>query len=1745
MRGTVLFSLLAAFLVPAFSPAATPSPTPSPSPGFRGRGMSPRRLPPERKAVERIEVIVEEPGQPPEKSYVYPERDYKPEHKSLGYGLLSEGYRQMYYQAFGVYPITPPTPLPTATPVPTATPGTEPTPTAKTASASGGSVRAAAAAGSSWEEEITVVSPSGEVTRTYAYPEREYKPSKKSLNYSLLAEAYRNFYHQAFGKWPPTPTPPPPPTPSPTPEGYKTPEAPPTATPTATPDYCGDRQPLRLRWVDSATSLNPTRSTLNRGWAFLLQTADGRDTLGGLYDRENAWREVEFFNEDRPVLLRVVRVDAPSVAVEKGDALSLRYVDSQGSPREQEIVLPAITGSLPAGATYYLGSDGMLYRDIQLCFPALITPTPTPEGYLSPTPSPTRTPEGYRTPSPTPSPTPDYCAGNQPLRVYYIQNLWIAQTRSAQELGWQYVFSSAGDDGVPAGAVYDNQNAFIPAPQPLDSAPVKLNVQGTGITILAGDRLRVEYKEIETGPLLALEVLLPPDGGSGAFGPYYVADDGSIYSDPSLCSIVCGTPTVTPTGSPTPTPVPGATPLITPPSPTPEPSAVPTASPGELRVADPTPDGGVLSLPSPTPEPFQLLAVLEGGEGWMDGVWSDGSLILGANEDGAVYAWEREDFRRRGRLSFPNAGALVAVGADSRNIYGASEDGNLYVWRRGSFARVRTLRGDTSIGDPVEAVLAFDGVVYAGTTGRRIYSWDADDLQAHDEIRVSTGWVTGLGADAGRLYGATGGAEFSLYVWDRDSLALLAELTGAESDLNGVWIDSERICLPSSDGNVYVWTSNLEPVKILRDCPAQVTGAAATRGFLYAACHDGSLYVWELPNLRLARRIDDAPAPLQGLAVAGDVVLGACRDGNVYCWYAPDGTRLSAYGATPTPTPFWRPRWVPPPTPVSSAPPRPAAAAATPPAVVVDLDRQGTPVPYDPEHKSLDYGLLQETYKETAYQWFGIVLTTPTPAPSPTPPPTPIPTPTSTGGGGSKVAINEINWAGLSGDPDGFWLELYNYGDEAASLGSWTLEYDEGAVTWKVSLSSYSLGAGKYYVAANSTCPSNSKIYGSIEFSTGDGVLILRDAGGSQMDKVDMDSLGPKGGLAISMERQDPSSGSSTASNWNSAPATATYSCVSLNYGTPGAANSSATSRAAVRTAFIPSLGLEEYADWIDFITGNYFKTFEGDLATADPRYSLYDYLPNTAFVYLVAGYTPSADYFRKNLLELVEDSSFDWGGSRTCRGIADIAEAYLAMASSGVFSSSERELIEERLVELALKNREFTGTTNYSQGSICGLNAVVGYIVGGEQGAEMIEWASRLLSYDDTWTLPENSRYWQGLFNREMLRVALYSNRMGIPSAAEAGRPWRENFARQVEWIISNFPPNGFMPAWGEDYRQSFTDRFLEILAVATSILDDGDPEHVALAREAKWLLQQCFDYARTHRVGYYGSNAYGYPGAQMGPYAVFCNPVYLYWFLNEGLLPSVPDPERVTGGVRERPMMPDGSLKGVYDESLEKLEAMPDKIVHRDGAGADALFFLLDLGAPAAGSTPNRYGFGNDVLSLGVGSEEFVTGVTMNYANPSYLLHNLCDIPSDYASARVREWSDNDEYSRSRTSLKAREGAWVREVTLHKTGDRRIEVSDTLPGRGTVRWHLQGDYSWLEDGMVLDVNGTLLEVTWRGEDHAGHRTSATWGEAIPENRWTKAGGEDQEIELTRLSAGTVTTVFRPLDGQDRALVPESPYVE
>ena len=539
-----------------------------------------------------------------------------------------------------------------------------------------------------------------------------------------------------------------------------------------------------------------------------------------------------------------------------------------------------------------------------------------------------------------------------------------------------------------------------------------------------------------------------------------------------------------------------------------------------------------------------------------------------------------------------------------------------------------------------------------------------------------------------------------------------------------------------------------------------------------------------------------------------------------------------------------------------------------------------------------------------------------------------------------------------------------------------------------------------------------------------------------------------------------------------------------------------------------------DYASWIDFDNGRWFTIYH--LAPPlRPWGDVCDQMANRAFRYLVLGNTADRDYFIEKQMALANESYADiFLGGAGAHAHGDrigqaLAEVYIAMRHT--MNPAQRAKVEKWYHDFAQYTWENSGYANH-QATKAGFYAVVGYMTGDN---DMLNKARKFLSYEDTWTIQEDSRHYAGLILERMMRIELFTHNFNIPQSCQP------NLAQQMRWILSTFPHNGFNPPFGDCWIQNEADHYMEGLIAGSYFLNDVDIE---LAGNCKWLAEKMFEYGKDRSIT-------GYDDLKMPmPSFIFqVNPVYLYWFLDESIVAKKPDINSYGSKVVHRLRTVKGDVN--FDTDLASFVDMIDKIIHRDSWDEDAIFVMVD---PVHRTYKNHEnGAGNSITSISYGGEEFITGKILARFNTVYTQNSVADTPSDPRrnyGASLDSFTDNPDYSRSVTTLEG----WSRTVTLYKTGDRRIEVKDYLPKSGNVYWHLQGIPTWKPNKVILNVNGIQMEVRYCGHESCEHQDIDTWGSAEPPRRWGNTGNPDRQLKLYRSSPGTINTTFRPLKSRE-----------
>ncbi|MCX6348026.1 MAG: lamin tail domain-containing protein, partial [Candidatus Aureabacteria bacterium] len=191
------------------------------------------------------------------------------------------------------------------------------------------------------------------------------------------------------------------------------------------------------------------------------------------------------------------------------------------------------------------------------------------------------------------------------------------------------------------------------------------------------------------------------------------------------------------------------------------------------------------------------------------------------------------------------------------------------------------------------------------------------------------------------------------------------------------------------------------------------------------------------------------------------------------------------------------------------------------------------------------------------------------------------------------MTINEVNWGGTLESDTGEWIELFNSGS-TVDLSDWVISVDNATTAdWTFTLSGIAIS--DYLVLARGTDSTGGKadfIYpGADAFDDNGAIITLIDSYGQTQDTVSFSGGWPAGAQGISMERVTVG-----GSSWAAALVTALYGTLGIDRGTPRALNSVSSASGLVAGAATGNLKLQDYADWIDFEKGNYFKLFEWDL---------------------------------------------------------------------------------------------------------------------------------------------------------------------------------------------------------------------------------------------------------------------------------------------------------------------------------------------------------------------------------------------------------------------------------------------------------------------------------------------------------------------------------------------------------------------
>ncbi|MFC1727589.1 hypothetical protein ACFL0Y_03630, partial [Patescibacteria group bacterium] len=538
--------------------------------------------------------------------------------------------------------------------------------------------------------------------------------------------------------------------------------------------------------------------------------------------------------------------------------------------------------------------------------------------------------------------------------------------------------------------------------------------------------------------------------------------------------------------------------------------------------------------------------------------------------------------------------------------------------------------------------------------------------------------------------------------------------------------------------------------------------------------------------------------------------------------------------------------------------------------------------------------------------------------------------------------------------------------------------------------------------------------------------------------------------------------------------------------------------------------------------------------------------LANDAFLYLMYSDASAKDRYRFQLFHLKDiNYNFPENGQRQ---FADVLEIYIAMRERGVFINpgDPGNLSEESDLENWFKERTYylydsedrrRGAQYQAVGA--GMAAVAGYVLKTTRTGNDYEdnirdfwrYAKTANSFNDEpdgWSTHVNSAHYVSYVAMSMLRVGIYVNNDNIDFPNPGG--WimsdhKANFAKLIEWIIKTYPHNGNSLAYGVTWGRDHLRPLFNVLLAGSYYLQGYDDE---LAKNSKWLANQMFRYSLNNNQETYWTN---------NPVGRFeANPIYVWWYLNDLQSEQMPSVNRFSSAFIQRYIAQDSAG---WDYAVGADHLMNDKIVHRSGWDDQSFYFQVEMAPTNHKGRP----YANSITQIVYGNEVFSTDHTNednDWKESWWQERNVAYVPGwVFAKIAFNAYSDpvnypehfinNATYSESRSYI----FNWERKVRLNKSGDKRVEVTDTLPANGQVYWHFQGNPTWKDDnsGVVLEKNGTVLEVTWNG--NATHRLVDTYtGDRYNDFEWGYTGLKEYEVVLSGRS--DYTTVFRPAGPPD-----------
>jgi len=263
----------------------------------------------------------------------------------------------------------------------------------------------------------------------------------------------------------------------------------------------------------------------------------------------------------------------------------------------------------------------------------------------------------------------------------------------------------------------------------------------------------------------------------------------------------------------------------------------------------------------------------------------DGLRVITASVDGTLRLWDAGSGVALGQyLSPPDAVSVCVMSRDGSVVASGSSHHAVTCWNGESGRRFARLQGHE---DAVRACLFLtDGrLVSAGADGT-LRLWNANGAATSSIVGTHDGPVTACAAPPDAMWIASGGQDRSVKVWDLQSRAPRATLTGHTDWVRLVLVVPDgRIVSCSLDATVRIWDIASGRVLVLRGHSAAISAAAVSNdgSRLVTGAGDGSLCVWDIATGDRQLVLSGHRGAVCGCAFAEHIV-SAGRDGVLRLW---------------------------------------------------------------------------------------------------------------------------------------------------------------------------------------------------------------------------------------------------------------------------------------------------------------------------------------------------------------------------------------------------------------------------------------------------------------------------------------------------------------------------------------------------------------------------------------------------------------------------------------------------------------------------------------------------------------------------------------------------------------------------------------------------------------------------------------------------------------------------------------------